>query len=494
MASIDDIWDTPVTPSSPRTPRHLDTDNDDVEVQRPSKRQKQALFLSDSEDEGGGGGVMRRGVVKAPPPVIDSGMDVDVEAMFADAENDEALSFKKIDDLDVAAMEREAEERHRRSLPLTPHPVMPSSSPVRDDGTTGNGAGGSKNDKGKSKDTKKRARPVPLNENLLLGPTGFPELISQVKDFKLKGKGREAEDLTRLMRIYNFWAHKLHPKLKFHDTVVRIEKLCHTKRMQVALSVWRDEAHGKTHELDGDLSLDSDEDDTGQINNAAAENGGSRATLKAPSEISPSHSIPSGPDTDHDHLSLPPSSRASSQPPTSDFPDEDDFFDPSTSHSRPNVTSASTTAAAKRKVIVDDDDDEEGFWKDLESAKAIQPAQQHQSSKPQPTSAQSMDDLDDAEMWAALEDVTNPSSMTSGKPPSGNTRAASNQVDGTDIDDDDMWDIIRENEKSVPTQQPTVTDPTITITESASKATKYSSTGEKSVAESEMDWDDMYAD
>lgn len=45
----------------------------------------------------------------------------------------------------------------------------------------------------------------------------------------------EAEDLSRLMRVYNFWTHKLHPKLKFHDTVVRIEKMCHAKRMQVGI-------------------------------------------------------------------------------------------------------------------------------------------------------------------------------------------------------------------------------------------------------------------
>lgn len=193
MSSIDHISNPPVTPHSPKTPRQLDTDDDEAELQRPAKRQKPALFLSDSDDDGAGSAI-RRGVVKAPPPAADPGIDQDVEALFADAENDEALSFKRIGDLDVAAMEKEAEERHRRAMPLTPHPVMPSSSPARDDGTMGNSAGGSKGtdkDKGKEKESKKRPRPVPLNENLLLGPTGFPDLISQLKDFKVKGKGRE---------------------------------------------------------------------------------------------------------------------------------------------------------------------------------------------------------------------------------------------------------------------------------------------------------------
>ncbi|KAJ3564055.1 hypothetical protein NP233_g8545 [Leucocoprinus birnbaumii] len=420
MASIDDIWDAPVTPNSPKTPRLLDRDDDEVEVQRPSKRQKQALFLSDSEDEAGESSRIGRSVVRAPPPVTGPGMDDDVEAMFADAEKDEGLSFKRIGDLDLAAMEREAEERHRRPLPLTPHPVMPSSSPARDDGTSGNGAGGSKNDKGK--EAKKRARPVPLNETLLLGPTGFPELISQVKDFKVKGKGRE-----------------------------------------VALSVWRDEANGKTRDPDGDLSLDSDEDEADQ-NRAVNEDGGTR---HASSEVpNTPRTLLSAQETDHDQLSLPPSSRASSQPLTSDFPDEDDLFGPSTSLStRPNGVSTSTSAVTKKRLIVDDDDDdEESLWRDLESANTIQAIQQQQSSESRQQSVQSQDDLD-AEMWAALE-------ATSAKSASGNARVAPGEVDEMDVDDDEMWDIIRENEKSVPSQRPAASSSTAAAKESAPISTK----------------------
>lgn len=192
MTSIENIWDAPVTLDSPKTPRHLDAEDDDEQVQRPAKRQKQALFLSDSEDEGGDGGGMRRGVAKAPPPIVEGDMDNEVEALFADAENDDGLSFKRVGDLDVAAMEREAEARHRKNTPLTPHPVLPSS-PAPNDGAQGGATGESRGnkDKGKGKEQQKRPRPVLLNENLLLGPTGFPDLISQVKDFKIKGKGRE---------------------------------------------------------------------------------------------------------------------------------------------------------------------------------------------------------------------------------------------------------------------------------------------------------------
>jgi len=149
------------------------------------------LFLSDSEDEGGDEGGdssgMRHNVVKAVPVVNDHGIDNDVEALFEDAENDAGLSFKRTGDLDMAAMEREAQERHLK--PLTPHSVVPSRLPTRNNGPSGDASRGSKIDKGNT--TQKRIRPVPLNESLLLGPTGFPELISLVKDFKVKGKGRE---------------------------------------------------------------------------------------------------------------------------------------------------------------------------------------------------------------------------------------------------------------------------------------------------------------
>lgn len=194
MTSIENIWDAPVTLNSPRTPRPLDAEDDDEQDQRPAKRQKQALFLSDSEDEGGDGGGVRRSVPQASPRIVEGDIADDVEALFADAENDDGLSFKRIGDLDVAAMEKEAEARHRKNTPLTPHPVLPSSSPAPNDGTNGNGGGesrGNKKDQGKGKEQQKRSRPVLLNENLLLGPTGFPDLISQVKDFKIKGKGRE---------------------------------------------------------------------------------------------------------------------------------------------------------------------------------------------------------------------------------------------------------------------------------------------------------------
>ena len=36
-----------------------------------------------------------------------------------------------------------------------------------------------------------------------------------------------------MLQVYQFWTHKLYPKTRFKETVDRVEKLCHSKRMQV---------------------------------------------------------------------------------------------------------------------------------------------------------------------------------------------------------------------------------------------------------------------
>jgi replication fork protection complex subunit Csm3/Swi3 len=67
----------------------------------------------------------------------------------------------------------------------------------------------------------------------------------------------QEQDLINLLKVYRFWSHQMYPKGQFRDTIGRVEKLCHSKRMGVALSVWRDEAHGvQRRDVDQDLSDD----------------------------------------------------------------------------------------------------------------------------------------------------------------------------------------------------------------------------------------------
>ncbi|KIM28752.1 hypothetical protein M408DRAFT_23414 [Serendipita vermifera MAFF 305830] len=79
-----------------------------------------------------------------------------------------------------------------------------------------------------------------VDDERLLGERGFPALIKEAKKFKPKGKGHEAEDLDRLMGIYQFWAHNMFPKTQFRDTVDRVERVCRSRRMQINMGMWRD--------------------------------------------------------------------------------------------------------------------------------------------------------------------------------------------------------------------------------------------------------------
>lgn len=175
MDSLDSIWDEPGV-------------NDDSSA-APIKH-KEALFLdgSDDEDDVAGPSSTRGHVQKTPA-------DIDIDALFAgvDDGDDDAFTFKPLaPSLDTEALRREAESRHKNRVPsFTPHAILPSSSPPRD---TGNNVDGTTKDRGgdKGKDMKKeRRKPARLDEGRLLGPTGFPQLIKDTKNFRTKGKGHE---------------------------------------------------------------------------------------------------------------------------------------------------------------------------------------------------------------------------------------------------------------------------------------------------------------
>ena len=154
---------------------------------------RQPLFLADSDDEGARNAI--GSPHKAPPSV-----DIDIDALFADVDDDDDLfSFKPLAPaLDTEALRREAELRHKNNVqPLTPHAILPSSSPLRDAGP--DQAAKSKQgriDPGKE-GQKERRKPVKLDEGRLLGPTGFPQLMKTTKNFRTKGKGHEVDPVIR---------------------------------------------------------------------------------------------------------------------------------------------------------------------------------------------------------------------------------------------------------------------------------------------------------
>ncbi|KAI9726205.1 MAG: chromosome segregation in meiosis- protein [Chrysothrix sp. TS-e1954] len=103
---------------------------------------------------------------------------------------------------------------------------------------------------------KPRAPVAKLDEERLLGTKGIPKLRKIGKErFKFKGKGHEYSDVAKLLTTYQLWLDDLFPKAKFADGLTIIEKLGHTKRMQVMRKAWIDEDKPKPQDLDEDADF-----------------------------------------------------------------------------------------------------------------------------------------------------------------------------------------------------------------------------------------------
>lgn len=98
---------------------------------------------------------------------------------------------------------------------------------------------------------KKRQTVPKFDENRLLSQAGIPKLRRLAKDrLKFKGKNHEYSDIAFLMNMYQLWLDDLYPRAKFADGLAMIEKLGHSKRIQVMRREWIGE--GKPRERFGD--------------------------------------------------------------------------------------------------------------------------------------------------------------------------------------------------------------------------------------------------
>ncbi|KAM0242189.1 hypothetical protein ACHAP5_007345 [Fusarium lateritium] len=158
-------------------------------------------------------------------------------------------------------------------------------------------------------DVKKRARVpnVKLDEERLLGPKGLPKLRQRARDLKIKGKGHEFSDASRLLSFYQLWLDDLFPKAKFLDALAMVEKAGHKKRVAIARSDYINESKPK------DANADEEEDDLFGDNIATR----------------PSNQEPTRP-------TIGPT-RAKTPEQDAGVPDDDDLYDATPRHSRPIV-------------------------------------------------------------------------------------------------------------------------------------------------------------
>ncbi|KAH9951472.1 replication fork protection component Swi3-domain-containing protein [Amylocystis lapponica] len=429
MASLalEDIWDAPIVPSPPRSPPRISppaSDDDDSlaeEAPRPS-----AQYVS-----------------RAAPP------RPDIDALFDDIDDEPEQQFQDLaPSLDLDALRREADARNAKARPLDLG--IPDSTPADgadDFGTEITGTTGSK----KGKDgVKERKKPSRLDEARLLGPDGLPALVKQAKHFKPKGKGHEATDLNTLLQVYQFWTHKMYPKNQFRDSVQRVEKLCHSRRMHVSLSVWRDESkgliNGRKRATDSTSDADGSDDDDGSADEAA----------KQPPPAA-SDAIPS--------------SRAPSRPPSS--------------------------ASEHTSMDGPDDFDMDAIIREDEARQATEAAPRAApppSAPQQSASATNTADDDDEAMWDQLmggvPDHPAPPPMPGSREHVGHSTRPQDE-------DDDMWDIVREMEAEPSAAHPTSEAPQdasarLDIKTSSAPTSVPAPPPPPPPAGDDDEWDDMY--
>jgi hypothetical protein len=180
----------------------VDLQGDDNTHARPAF-DTDALFADDVE--------ISDNIVHSPPQDPAPVAEVDVNALFAEFENDD-LSYKPLAPaLDLESLRREAKARHAKNIvPFTSVEVIQNNS-LR---TSGTGSGNAL-DIGTEEGAKKERKKLPkLDEKRLLDPDGFPQLIKDTKHFKPKGKGYEVRTPTigNLPELSNLFALGTRPQ------------------------------------------------------------------------------------------------------------------------------------------------------------------------------------------------------------------------------------------------------------------------------------------
>ncbi|KPM38641.1 hypothetical protein AK830_g7934 [Neonectria ditissima] len=169
----------------------------------------------------------------------------------------------------------------------------------------------------------KRARVprVKLDEERLLGENGIPKLRARARDLKIKGKGHEFSDASRLLSFYQLWLDDLFPKAKFLDALSMVEKAGHKKRVMIARNELINEGkpkYGEDEEKDDD---NDDNDDIADFGRDVGASAGSTTIAQRPKTPQRDDDVPDDDDL-YDATPRPPSRRT--VPVLNNNNDEDD--------------------------------------------------------------------------------------------------------------------------------------------------------------------------
>ena len=65
-----------------------------------------------------------------------------------------------------------------------------------------------------------------LDLDKLFSDRGLSAIPEHVNSMKFKGKGHELEDISKICKAYEHWAHRLYPKMRFKDVLEKVRCLC----------------------------------------------------------------------------------------------------------------------------------------------------------------------------------------------------------------------------------------------------------------------------
>lgn len=233
------------------------------------------------------------------------------------------------------------------------------------------------------------------NTARLLSDAGIPRLRKITKSrLKFRGKGHEFTDISRLLNTYQLWLDDLYPRAKFRDALAMVEKVGHSKRMQITRKAWLDDTKSSRRGLSPDPQAAGAED----VRDRESSIFGDLTEENPPAN----GDAPDGDELDalmEDAGANGDAPAKHSGPFGEDEPDDDEL-DALLAESAPNQAAVPAAAqpTTRRGPFEQDSDDED----ELEALMAEQAASTTQSAKPPQNTGDSNDFADEEEVMASM--------------------------------------------------------------------------------------------
>ncbi|KIV84561.1 hypothetical protein PV11_00334 [Exophiala sideris] len=351
---------------------------------------------------------------------------------------DELFDFGPTDDEDPFKDKKSRNARDNKTT-LSPRPAKRKAGDIEEPGA----------DLGLDEEvkiTKKRKPIARLDEARLLSAPGIPKLRALArsanisKKLRLKGKGYEFNDVAKLLNYYQLWLDNLYPRAKFADGLQLVEKVGHSKRMQVMRKEWIDE--GKPGYIREKLRQKEEEKEK-EIDDLYA--GDAHASKDATSTVQLNE--------EDDSLFVPDARGANKTSANEDALPEDDELDALLAEQDNTVRAPQQTSKPAQDLDSEGEDDLDALLAEQETRKAPPPVS---SPKPVTKSQRSSfdeedddEDMDDLDALLAEQDIRSKSSTTQPTtdiPPDNSLANEDNDLIPDDDNDDDVDAVLAEQE------------------------------------------------